>query len=413
MRVSFLVAAALSVACTASAQTTTLRASYPEGPLWDGERLFYAEMGADRVSVYERGERRTFFEQRGCGPTAIAPYGGGFVILCHLGARVVAVDVDGVETRRWTQNTRDGAPLHNPNDASADDEGGVYFTDPGTFARGARAEGYVMYLNADGWLTPIAGPLHYPNGVHVAGGALYVSEHLGGRLLRYAVDRSLVEGGPEVLVDFSELEAPSRFRSRYAESGPDGLDIGPDRALYVALYGEGRVLRFSLEGALLGETQVEPRYVTNLAFARDGAMAVTGAFDNRRAPYRGEVRMSAALAPPASPPQGAHWRMLTCASACDVEAERVRGWRAEGAQTRRWQPAERNRTLGAAGAAEFESADACLAALRERMPAGQERYIHYVGGEPRYRITTTHYEEHVFVHNNANNARLFFACFQL
>jgi sugar lactone lactonase YvrE len=84
----------------------------------------------------------------------------------------------------------------------------------------------------------------------------------------------------------------SRYGAHYAESGPDGLEFGPDGALHVAIYGEGRVLRFSARGALLGEIQVEPRYVTNVAFSDGGAMAIVGALQNDRAPFRGEVRIS-------------------------------------------------------------------------------------------------------------------------
>ncbi len=411
MRFSWLIAALLSAACVASAQTRTFDACYPEGPLWQGERLYYAEMGADRVSVIEDGVRRTFFEQRGCGPTAIAVYGAGFVVMCHQGARVVAVNAAGEETQRWTEVTTTETPLRNPNDASADNQGGVFFTDPGTFAAGAEAEGYVLYLDPDGWIAPVAGPLRYPNGVHVAGDALYVSEHLARRVLRYDVENYSQAGAPEVVIDFSEVHAPSRYRGLYPESGPDGLEISADRELYVAMYGEGRLLRLSLEGALLGELQVSPRFVTNVAFGRDGAMAVTGARNNRRAPYRGEVRIDVGRVQAPAEPEGTQWRMLACASICDVETERIGGWRAEAALARRWRPAEQNRTLGAAGAEVFDSAQACQTALRAAMPAGQERYIHYVGGEPRYLITTTHYEEHVFIYNNANNARLFFACF--
>jgi hypothetical protein len=51
-------------------------------------------------------------------------------------------------------------------------------------------------------------------------------------------------------------------------------------------------MRFSPAGAFLGEIEVEPRYVTNVAFSESGAMAIVGAFQNDRAPFRGEVRIS-------------------------------------------------------------------------------------------------------------------------
>src|SRR5262249_25624656 len=147
-------------------------AFYPEGPLWQGDRLYFAEMRADRVTVRDMQGSRSFFEQRGCGPTAIAPYGEGDLILCHLAAAIVAVDADGSELRRWDRD-REGAFLADPNDASADGRGGVYFSDPGPFAHTARPQGRVMHLSADGVLTSVAGPLWYPNGVHVSGRTVF------------------------------------------------------------------------------------------------------------------------------------------------------------------------------------------------------------------------------------------------
>jgi gluconolactonase len=289
MRSSAALAGAIVLAAASVASAQTLRASYPEGPLWQGERLYFAEMGADRVTLYERGETRSFFSQRGCGPTAIAPYGEGFLILCHRRGRVVAVDAQGRETRRWTHDAQ-GNALRDPNDVSADGRGGVYFSDPGVFDQDAPAEGAVLYLNAAGELTRVAGPLHYPNGVHVAGEAVYVSEHLRRRVLRFAIAADGRLGEARVFADLTAFGS-SRYRSPYSQSGPDGLEVGPDGALHVAVYGEGCVLRFSPAGALLSETQVGPRYVTNVAFRANGAMAVTGVFQNTRAPYRGEVRI--------------------------------------------------------------------------------------------------------------------------
>ena len=44
-------------------------ASYPEGPLWIGERLLYAEMGTHKVVEWKAGQRRDFWHEAGCGPT--------------------------------------------------------------------------------------------------------------------------------------------------------------------------------------------------------------------------------------------------------------------------------------------------------------------------------------------------------
>lgn len=292
---ALLIAAMALAACAGQApaqNTSVLEASYPEGALWQGERLYFAEMGADRVSVRENGATRPFFTQAGCGPTAIARYGAGFLVLCHIGGRVVAVDAEGREQRRWDRDA-DDVRLQDPNDATADDRGGVYFSDPGRFSRQTRPHGGVMYLSADGVLRRVAGPLWYPNGVHFDGGAqkLYVSEHMSGRVLRYDVrDAGRLEG-PSVFADINRADRPRRYGEAYAETGPDGLEIGPDGALYVAIYGEGRVLRFTPSGTLAGIIETPSRYTTSIGFNAAGGAAVTSVYQHVEPPYRGEVRI--------------------------------------------------------------------------------------------------------------------------
>ncbi|MEM7026566.1 MAG: hypothetical protein AAF637_28915, partial [Pseudomonadota bacterium] len=49
-------------------------ASYPEGPVWVGETLYWGEMSADKVMAWNGGTPSPVFERNGCGPTAIAQY---------------------------------------------------------------------------------------------------------------------------------------------------------------------------------------------------------------------------------------------------------------------------------------------------------------------------------------------------
>jgi sugar lactone lactonase YvrE len=269
----------------------TIAASYPEGPLWRGDKLYYAEMGADRIAVYERGEVRTFFTEAGCGPTAIAPYRDGFLVLCHVGARLVAVNADGQAVRRWSADDR-GVALQDPNDGYEDGQGGVYFSDPGLFSRATFPHGRVMHLTAEGALLPVAGPLWYPNGVYtdVPRHILYVDEHMAGHVLRYDIHPDGSLGDPSVYVDINAVQRPRRYRTPYAETGPDGLEMGPDGDMFVAIYGEGRILRFSPDARLVGMIELPTRYSTNIAFDAQGNAATTGTFENLNPPYPGEVR---------------------------------------------------------------------------------------------------------------------------
>jgi gluconolactonase len=283
--------AALLAACASAASAQAYRASYPEGPLWHEDALYYAEMGADRVTVVRAGRRADFFRRAGCGPTAIAPYGEGFLVLCHIEGAVVAIDASA--SVLFVRDRDDaGNVFRDPNDASADGRGGVYFSDPGLFSRQTRPHGALVHIDAAGHIRRLAADLWYPNGVFVdqARRELYLAETFRRRVLRYRLNDDGSLGPESTFFDIAAAPAETRFHAPYAEAGPDGLELGPDGALYVAIYGEGRLLRIDREGRYLGALIARPRYVTNIAFDPDGGAFVTGAFANEVPPFPGEVR---------------------------------------------------------------------------------------------------------------------------
>ncbi|KAF0187280.1 MAG: SMP-30/gluconolactonase/LRE family protein [Hyphomonadaceae bacterium] len=271
----------------AHAEVFDRSARYPEGPLWREGKLYVAEMGADAVFFHERGEKRVFWRDDGCGPTSIAPYGDGVLVLCHIGRAVVAVSDAGVETRRWRADDA-GVRLRDPNDSFADGQGGVYFSDPGVFSIDTRPHGAVLYLGADGSLRRVAENLHYPNGVFVdrQEHALYVDEHMRRRVLKFPIIGGGALGAHSV---FADVDALTTRVGDYREAGPDGLERGPDGDFYICLYGEGRVLRLSPQGRLVASISVATPYLTNIAFGPDGYAYLTGSFDNTSPPFPGQV----------------------------------------------------------------------------------------------------------------------------
>ena len=79
--------------------------AYPEGLMWHDGRIFFTEMGADRVSVIENGSTRAFWQLQGCGPTQIVRFGPtGFVVDCHLGRAMIEVSAEGVTGRIFATN---------------------------------------------------------------------------------------------------------------------------------------------------------------------------------------------------------------------------------------------------------------------------------------------------------------------
>ena len=266
--------------------------SYPEGPLIVGDVVRVAEMGAGQVSAlplarpWATAALEDAWSIADCGPTALAPYGDGFVVLCHLSGDLAVVDRNGQEQRRI--GTFDGVALRNPNDGASDLRGGVYFSDPGDFYRPRQPVGRVVWLDPNGRLHAVASGLNYPNGVYVVEEDgrrfAYVSEHFSRRILRYPISEDGSFGAMSVWAVIPEQSPGARFT--YDQAGPDGLERGPDGHWYVAIYGEGRVLRLNAEGAITGEVQTPFQYVTNVATTETGVYIV-GPYVHDRAPFQG------------------------------------------------------------------------------------------------------------------------------
>jgi len=52
-------------------------AAFPEGPCWHKDKLFYTEYGAHTVMTWDGKSNQTFWQQDGCGPSAVVPVANG------------------------------------------------------------------------------------------------------------------------------------------------------------------------------------------------------------------------------------------------------------------------------------------------------------------------------------------------
>ena len=262
--------------------------AYPEGLLWHGGRMYFTELGADRVNVIEPGSSRAFWRNRGCGPTSIAPFGAdGFLVTCHLGQEVVEVSAAGRTGRRF-RAAPGGVRLQDPNASASDGAGGAYFSDSGLFSARAPATGRVYHLSAAGAMTEVMGGIRYANGVNfdAASRTLYVSEHLGRRILALTLDRRQRVAARRVFVDFAQQ--PATREHSYPLAGPDGIALRPG-LLAVAEYGEGRVHLFDREGRHQKTLQVSMPFVDTVAFDDAGNLYAGGSFQNTQPPFEGAV----------------------------------------------------------------------------------------------------------------------------
>jgi sugar lactone lactonase YvrE len=264
-------------------------AAYPEGPLWVGERLFYAEMPLDRVVEWKAGRRRTFWREAGCGPTAIASYrNSGYIVLCHLGGKLVHLDASGRKVGEFRASSA-GEALRDPNDCHTDGRGGVFFTDPGIFKQGAPASGKVFHLAADGSMRKLLDGMSYSNGiaVDVPKRRLLVSEHLAGKVWQFDLRDDLAIANRRVFLDLGRYFSPAEID--YAETGPDGIEVDREGYVYVPVYGAGRMMVVAPDGSV-GKVPVPVKFVTNIAVS-DLQAVIVGASINDRPPFPGRVEL--------------------------------------------------------------------------------------------------------------------------
>jgi gluconolactonase len=289
----FVILALLLLASPASAQDRVVinaEAYYPEGPLWHDGRLYYAEMGADRVQAWDGKTNAVIWTRPGCGPTSVANGGAGtLIVLCHLQNALARIGLDG-STRAIIDRDDKGAGFPTPNASINDGKGGIYFSSSGEFSPRAPAAGSVLYLAAGSDVPRrVATGIHYANGVALSrdGRTLYVSEHLERRVLAYAVEADGSLGPRRVFMALGRL-APSVRKSW--EVGPDGLAVDKRGNLFIAEYGAGRILVVDRRGAFLAAISIPERYVTAPAFGPDEQrLFVTAPGNNMRPPFVGKV----------------------------------------------------------------------------------------------------------------------------
>jgi sugar lactone lactonase YvrE len=288
MTLRFIVFALLLLAAGAAAEPAVVASgAYPEGLLWHGGRMYFTELGADRVDVFEDGKPRQFWHDPHCGPTSIAAFANGFLVTCHLGRHVVELSAAGVTGRRF-RTAADGSPLQDPNASISDGQGGAYFSDSGLFSLQAPATGRVYHLSASGTMTEVLGQIHYANGVNfdAASRTLYVSEHLGRRILALTLDRRQRVTARRVFVDFAQQ--PATREHSYPLAGPDGIALRPG-FLAVAEYGEGRVHVFGRDGRHHSTLKVTMPFVDTVEWDAAGNLYAGGSFQNLLPPFEGAV----------------------------------------------------------------------------------------------------------------------------
>jgi len=277
------------VPVTATDEIVVEAAHYPEGLFWDRrtDSLYYAEMPRDRIMRHENGRSSVFFSHKGCGPTGIAPIGDQWAITCHIGRALIIANRHG-QLVQEIKTDGDGRALQNPNDIVSDGRG-VYFSDSGGFNPDAPASGAIHYWRPGRDMRRLLDGLKYANGVAIdsIGETLFISEHLGRRILAVPIRARGDLGTPRIFADIEK-----QLQQTGPLTGPDGLEVGEDGRLYAAIYGAGRVMVFEASGVYLRTLHRPERYLTTVTYMSGrNALFAAGAFENLKFPYTGNISL--------------------------------------------------------------------------------------------------------------------------
>ncbi len=223
-----------------------------EGPAFDRDgNLLFCDVSGRRVLRLTPDRRlSTLVSLDQLGPGGVAVHKDGRIFIAAMDiargtGAVMAMEPDGSGMRTVVPPEAG----HMPNDLVFDARGGFYFTD----FRGASTDprGGVYYVSPDfGTITPVLPRLAMANGVALGadGKELWATEF--GRNLLHRVE----------LAD-ATTATPIGTAVAYHFTGPapDSMRADADGNLYVAIYGQGRVLAFNGNGIPIGQVLLPGR----------------------------------------------------------------------------------------------------------------------------------------------------------
>ncbi len=222
-----------------------------EGPVFlpNGDLLF-SDVQGKRVLRLERRDRLTTVMTLANlmpGGMALSPDGRIFIAAANGkgGGAIIAMRADGSEQQTIVPEAGGFAP----NDIAFDANGGFYFTDAhGTVGEPRGGAWYVASARVSP--VPVVQHLAVANGLALSpdGKRLWIGEFALGRLYR---------------IDLKDAVTPAPFGAttayQFTGPAPDSIRVDGAGRVYVALYGQGRVLAFSPSGLPLGQILLPDR----------------------------------------------------------------------------------------------------------------------------------------------------------
>ena len=236
---------------------------FPEGPVFtpDGA-LWCVELKGGGLARWQRGALTRV--ATGGGPNGATIDQEGRLWFCDSGHNSIRrLDPRTGEIASIVKQL-EGRPFFKPNDLAFDAAGNLLFSCPGDSRQ--EPTGYACCLAPSGEVSVITREKYFPNGlVFVNGGrSLLLAETYRQRLWIGDWDPQLREWSNTRIWAAGVTGAP----------GPDGMALGADGRLYVAVYGSGQVKIFDATGQQVGARDLPGKNPTNCAFDPAGQLGL-------------------------------------------------------------------------------------------------------------------------------------------
>ena len=212
--------------------------NYPEGPTQDSEgNLYLVEFKNNNISKITPDGKVSTVAQVGVQNNGlIRDKEGNFFVCDWKGKAIYRVDIQG-NISLIADKTSEGDSLRRPNDFAWDNNGNLYFTDPGGLEP-TRFLGGIHFIDKNHKIHRFAGELNFPNGLAFDRDFkhLYAGETHLGWIMRIEVKPDGTSGKKEKFFYMGEKVLA------------DGMKVDVEGNLWVAVYSEGEVWCISPQG---------------------------------------------------------------------------------------------------------------------------------------------------------------------
>ncbi len=204
---------------------------FTEGPAADRDgNVYFTDIPNEKIHKVDSKGKLSVFRDGSNHANGLMVSSKAEIIACEMDGRVVAISPDGTRVR-VIADKHDSKRFNAPNDLVIDQQGGVYFTDPGFRAPDPLPQGKtaVYYVSPDGKVTRLIDDLPNPNGVILSPDekTLYVIPTGQAEMMAYPVEAPGKIGKGKV---FCTLKQPSKAKK---PGGGDGLTVDTKGNLYI------------------------------------------------------------------------------------------------------------------------------------------------------------------------------------